>query len=202
MSISYAPICVAGVGTLLVLLGAHGQALAPCLGEDSSAPRQLGRASPAPLVKCTGCISTLSVGARCLRLTGTAEPEQARAVAILSEDRTPTRNCAPPASPQHSAPANTRYDTSGDQQHFLATVSGLPAGCVRFVPSKGKLTRLAVLKEYRMTGAGRELVKAMEKWVVRAAREGDERVKGLVGEKGVHVKIHSQVSCVGAGLSV
>lgn len=99
-----------------------------------------------------------------------------------------------------STPTDARYDHHGDCQHFLATVAGphgpVPAGTIRLVPSKGKLTRLAVLKEYRSSGAGATLVRAMEEWLVREAKAG--RVGHLVKDgregKSVHVKVHSQVS--------
>jgi GNAT superfamily N-acetyltransferase len=93
--------------------------------------------------------------------------------------------------------ADTSYDHTGDCVHFLATAGGQPAGTVRLVPSKGKLTRLAVLAPLRSTGAGRELVRAMEEWLVREVRAG--RMQHLVTEgragRAVHVKIHSQVGC-------
>lgn len=96
---------------------------------------------------------------------------------------------------------NNRYDHSGDCQHFLASAAGphgpVPAGTIRLVPSKGKLTRLAVLKEYRSHGAGAELVRAMEDWLVHEVRKG--KLAHLVNDDGrhgksVHVKVHSQVS--------
>lgn len=93
--------------------------------------------------------------------------------------------------------ADNSYDHTGDCVHFLATANGQAAGTVRLVPSKGKLTRLAVLAPLRSTGAGRELVHAMEEWLVREVRAG--RMQHLVTEgragRAVHVKIHSQVGC-------
>lgn len=85
--------------------------------------------------------------------------------------------------------------------HFLATAAAEPAGTVRLVPSKGKLTRLAVLAPHRATGAGRLLVRAMEDWLVAEVRAG--RLQHLVNEgragKAVHVKIHAQVRNAGEG---
>lgn len=73
----------------------------------------------------------------------------------------------------------------------------MPAGTIRLVPSKGKLTRLAVLQEYRSHGAGAELVRAMEDWLVQEVKRG--KLGHLVNDDGrhgrsVHVKVHSQVS--------
>ncbi|BEJ15377.1 hypothetical protein CspHIS471_0411440 [Cutaneotrichosporon sp. HIS471] len=90
------------------------------------------------------------------------------------------------------------YDHTGDCVHFLAKVNATPAGTVRLVPSKGKLTRLAVLASYRSTGAGRALVRVMEEWLIGEARAG--RLQHLVKEgragKAVHVKIHSQIPVI------
>ncbi|CAK9780291.1 acyl-CoA N-acyltransferase [Cutaneotrichosporon oleaginosum] len=87
------------------------------------------------------------------------------------------------------------YDHTGDCVHFLARAGASPAGTVRLVPSKGKLTRLAVLAPYRGTGAGRALVHAMEAWLVLEVRAGRMRHLVVEGRSGraVTVKIHSQI---------
>lgn len=81
------------------------------------------------------------------------------------------------------ATADTRVDKAGACKHWLASVDGVPAGTIRLVTAKGKLTRLAVLKEYRKFGLGRVLVRALEDWVSEHRTEAGGGV----------VKIHSQV---------
>lgn len=97
---------------------------------------------------------------------------------------------------QDRAGADNRVDDTGAHVSFLVLDdddAGKPVGTVRFVPKKGKLTRLAVLKEYRQYGLGRLLVEALEGHVTA----GGDDVRHLVhdGAEGpvVTVKIHSQV---------
>lgn len=75
-------------------------------------------------------------------------------------------------------------------------VSQKPIGTIRYVPSTGKLSRLAILKEYRQFGFGRVLVEKLEEQAVKAGRAGRTEVKdGLVT-----VKCHSQVSHLSAAV--
>ena len=68
-------------------------------------------------------------------------------------------------------------------------VSQKPIGTIRYVPSTGKLSRLAILKEYRQYGFGRVLVDELEKAAIEAARSG----RAQVTEGKVAIKSHSQV---------
>ncbi|OCF37474.1 hypothetical protein I317_03848 [Kwoniella heveanensis CBS 569] len=71
-----------------------------------------------------------------------------------------------------------------------------PIGTIRFVPTKGKLTRLALDKDYRKYGFGKVLVQGMEDYILQ---EGNaERLEKLVevregGKKVIRVKCHSQI---------
>lgn len=69
-------------------------------------------------------------------------------------------------------------------------VSQKPIGTIRYVPSTGKLSRLAILKEYRQFGFGRVLVDKLEEAAVKAGQAGRTEVK----EGQVTIKSHSQVS--------
>ncbi|KAK8846810.1 hypothetical protein IAR55_005898 [Kwoniella newhampshirensis] len=79
-----------------------------------------------------------------------------------------------------------------------STTTEKPIGTIRFVPELGKLTRLAVLKEYRQYGLGRLLVEEMEKWVKNNAET--EALKDLIKDIGglgaIKIKCHSQIPVV------
>ncbi|KAL7422272.1 hypothetical protein Q5752_002918 [Cryptotrichosporon argae] len=79
-----------------------------------------------------------------------------------------------------------------------SSTTAVPVGTIRWVPALGKLTRLAVLKEYRHFGFGRVLVERMETWVAENAARDDMRavVKEAEGRRIVKVKIHSQIPVV------
>ncbi|WVR04502.1 hypothetical protein IAU60_001506 [Kwoniella sp. DSM 27419] len=70
-----------------------------------------------------------------------------------------------------------------------------PIGTIRFVPEKGKLTRLALDKEYRKYGFGAVLVRGLEDWVTSAGKEGklDHLVVQRDGRRVIRVKSHSQI---------
>ncbi|WWD22130.1 hypothetical protein CI109_106619 [Kwoniella shandongensis] len=80
----------------------------------------------------------------------------------------------------------------------LPSTTEKPIGTIRFVPELGKLTRLAVLKEYRQYGFGRVLVEGMEKFIKDNAES--EALNGLVkeidGQKVIKIKCHSQIPVV------
>ncbi|WOO82017.1 putative protein YyaT [Vanrija pseudolonga] len=90
------------------------------------------------------------------------------------------------------------HDNSGDHVSFLVSDTSVappkPVGTVRLIPAKAKLTRLAVLKDYRKYGLGKQLVNALEGYVVSHPDEMTGQVKvGADGKKRVQIKIHSQV---------
>lgn len=99
-------------------------------------------------------------------------------------------------TPKIETSTNSSVDHDNAHVSFLVLddSDNKPVGTVRFVPKKGKLTRLAVLKDYRKYGLGKELVRALEEHVAA----GEEDVKHLIhekdGKKVATVKIHSQVS--------
>lgn len=71
--------------------------------------------------------------------------------------------------------------------------AGTPVGTVRFVPQKGKLTRLAVLQAYRKYGLGKQLVRALEEYAAAGGEDVQHLVHEADGRRVVTVKIHSQV---------
>lgn len=64
---------------------------------------------------------------------------------------------------EQNCPPELEYENEDKSIHFLATVNGIPAGASRWRKTdKGyKLERFAVLKDFRGTGIGKELVKAV-----------------------------------------
>ena len=64
---------------------------------------------------------------------------------------------------EQNCPPELEWENEDKSIHFLATVEGIPAGASRWRKTdKGyKLERFAVLKDFRGTGVGQELVKAV-----------------------------------------
>ncbi|KAE8538608.1 hypothetical protein D1P53_004970 [Cryptococcus gattii VGV] len=72
-----------------------------------------------------------------------------------------------------------------------------PIGTIRFVPGKSKLTRLAILKDYRKFGFGRVLVEGMENFVRQNAVE--QSLGKIIEEQGgrwINIKCHSQIHAI------
>jgi GNAT superfamily N-acetyltransferase len=65
----------------------------------------------------------------------------------------------------------------------------VPIGTIRYVPKTNKLSRLAIMPDYRKYGFGRVLVDKLEEAAVEAARQGKAEVK----DGKVLIKCHSQV---------
>lgn len=96
----------------------------------------------------------------------------------------------------------SRIDATGAHVSFLVcNAEGKAVGTVRLValPTKVKLTRLAIEKDYRKYGLGRVLVRALEEFVANNSTREDfaPHVKEVDGKKVITVKIHSQVSTLG-----
>jgi len=66
----------------------------------------------------------------------------------------------------------------------------VPIGTIRYVPKTNKLSRLAILSDWRKFGFGRILVEELERAAALAGREGKAEVK----DGKVLIKCHSQVS--------
>ncbi|WP_183573371.1 GNAT family N-acetyltransferase [Mucilaginibacter sp. X5P1] len=64
---------------------------------------------------------------------------------------------------EQNCPSELEYEFEDESTHFLAIADGVPAGASRWRKTdKGyKLERFAVLKQFRGTGVGQELVKAV-----------------------------------------
>lgn len=64
---------------------------------------------------------------------------------------------------EQNCPPALEHELEEEANHFLATIDGEPCGACRWRETdKGyKLERFAVLKEFRGTGVGQELVKAV-----------------------------------------
>jgi hypothetical protein len=69
----------------------------------------------------------------------------------------------------------------------------VPIGTIRYVPKTNKLSRLAILGDWRKYGFGRVLVEELERAAALAGREGKAEVK----DGKVLIKCHSQVSVHG-----
>jgi hypothetical protein len=69
----------------------------------------------------------------------------------------------------------------------------VPIGTIRYVPKTNKLSRLAILGDWRKYGFGRILVEELERAAALAGREGKAEVK----DGKVLIKCHSQVSSHG-----
>lgn len=96
----------------------------------------------------------------------------------------------------------SRIDATGAHVSFLVcNAEGKAVGTVRLValPTKVKLTRLAIEKDYRKYGLGRVLVRALEEFVANNSTREDfaPHVKEVDGKKVITIKIHSQVSALG-----
>ncbi|EJU05857.1 acyl-CoA N-acyltransferase [Dacryopinax primogenitus] len=81
-----------------------------------------------------------------------------------------------------------QYDAPQRSVHFLLRLlpSLLPIGTIRIVQNPRKLTRLAILSEYRNFSFGRALVERAHLWV----KEADP---GTGGERPYDVVCHSQI---------
>ncbi|OXC69349.1 hypothetical protein AYX13_01909 [Cryptococcus neoformans] len=78
-----------------------------------------------------------------------------------------------------------------------STTTEKPIGTIRFVPGKSKLTRLAILKDYRKFGFGKVLVKGMEHFVRQnAVKEPLGKIIEEEGEKWINIKCHSQIHAI------
>jgi hypothetical protein len=66
----------------------------------------------------------------------------------------------------------------------------VPIGTIRYVPKTNKLSRLAILADWRKYGFGKVLVQELERAAALAGREGKAEVK----DGKVLIKCHSQVS--------
>lgn len=64
---------------------------------------------------------------------------------------------------EQKCPPELEWEFEEESQHFLATIANVPAGASRWRRTeKGiKLERFAVIKEYRGSGVGQALVKAV-----------------------------------------
>lgn len=64
---------------------------------------------------------------------------------------------------EQNCPPELEYEFEDESTHFLAIADGIPAGASRWRKTdKGyKLERFAVLKQFRGTGVGQELVRAV-----------------------------------------
>ncbi|KAI0775338.1 acyl-CoA N-acyltransferase [Irpex lacteus] len=90
-------------------------------------------------------------------------------------------------------PADTEKDDLEDVgTHFLLrlTPSLKPVGTIRATKGKGyyKLSRLAVLKDYRQFRFGRELVQALEYWVRADAKKNGLSVAKIHSHSQLYVK--------------
>ncbi len=81
-----------------------------------------------------------------------------------------------------------RLDATATHILLRLTPSLRPVGTIRASRGRGyyKLSRLAVLRDYRKYGLGRELVQAVHDWVRR-----DAQAAGLTGV--VKIRCHSQI---------
>jgi ribosomal protein S18 acetylase RimI-like enzyme len=80
-----------------------------------------------------------------------------------------------------------------------ASPSTKPIGTIRFTPSIGKISRLAVLKEYRQYGFGKELMLAVEEHA--RGHKAEDMAKIILDSpqnkgKAVRLKLHSQMPVV------
>ncbi len=64
---------------------------------------------------------------------------------------------------EQNCPPELEWEHEDESTHFLARISGVPAGACRWrkTPNGYKLERFAVLSEYRGRGIGQELVSAV-----------------------------------------
>ena len=64
---------------------------------------------------------------------------------------------------EQKCPPELEWENEDVSTHFLATVSGIPAGASRWRKTENgyKLERFAVLKEFRGMGVGQELVRSV-----------------------------------------
>ncbi len=69
---------------------------------------------------------------------------------------------------EQGVPTNLEWDgLEQDAQHFLAFYNKLPVGTARLVQGN-KLTRMAVLKEYRKLGIASALLKSVSRYVMHS----------------------------------
>ncbi|MBB6448502.1 putative GNAT family N-acyltransferase [Geomicrobium halophilum] len=76
---------------------------------------------------------------------------------------------------EQNVPPEEEWDEyEKDSVHFLAEVSGKRAGAgrVRFHEGLGKAERICVLKEFRGTGLGKEIMHALEAYVAKQGGYG------------------------------
>lgn len=102
-----------------------------------------------------------------------------------------TQISPPPESTSSLNPSASSSDSTG-------STSKKPIGCIRFTPSIGKISRLAVLKEYRQYGFGKELMLAVQQHAVAHRLEDlGECVRDVGdGKKVVRLQCHSQLYVV------
>src|SRR5258705_3921188 len=98
------------------------------------------------------------------------------------------------------------FDSEGDKAtHFLLRLSPslIPIGtirCVKLAPLTYKLTRLAVLRNYRKRNFGRFLVLALHDWVKQQARKElidntDHRTLNLINSADDSERDYTNSSC-------
>jgi hypothetical protein len=90
--------------------------------------------------------------------------------------------------PDAISSTSTANDPSESQTKTDTTQ--VPIGTIRYVPKTNKLSRLAILADWRKFGFGKVLVQELERAAALAGREGKAEVK----DGKVLIRCHSQVS--------
>ena len=85
---------------------------------------------------------------------------------------------------------STANDSSESESDKQKDTTQVPIGTIRYVPKTNKLSRLAILADWRKFGFGKVLVQELERAAALAGREGKAEVK----DGKVLIKCHSQVS--------
>lgn len=118
---------------------------------------------------------------------------------------TPNPGLTPNSTSTSTSTSTFRDDTKPEappsmQDKKQSDPTPKPIGTIRFTPSTSKISRLAVQKEYRKYGFGKELMFAVEKHLGES--KGDEGNLGKVkmevvnGKEVVRLKIHSQIQVI------
>lgn len=85
---------------------------------------------------------------------------------------------------------STANDSSESESDKQKDTTQVPIGTIRYVPKTNKLSRLAILGNWRKYGFGKVLVQELERAAALAGREGKAEVK----DGKVLIKCHSQVN--------
>jgi ribosomal protein S18 acetylase RimI-like enzyme len=100
-----------------------------------------------------------------------------------------TQDSPPPESTTSLNPSKSSSATSSSKK---------PVGTVRFTPSLGKISRLAILADYRKYGFGKELMDAVEQHA--RSHKPEDLTKCLTEKEGgrrvVQLKCNSQMQVV------